>query len=345
MWPGPEHIANGGQTSYCTLPMFHPPLRSNSPAAGLGYVSDDGHLFSCKNPAVMQQAFHVWVLLSYQSWSISINYVLSSVSSSSTGQFVLIGAPSCYSFTLCFGRSGSMAADDRQPLANTLVTHRIVQNSNNRLGAVYSALHMFWSARQAAATVGLQAVHTRRDAYSVILFDHTVTTGVTNDFSSSPDQLLDTILPYCSGGGTDFTMALRSAQKVMEENFSMDRYDWTLGRYCYYCTYLMERTPVIIFLSDGECGVTDQTVQTLCRSALRLGSAILCVLWWLYWKTFAGNLFLSMLCRLVKTQSPLTCAEWCKLRLIYKTTHRTILSLWLRLLYYRLTRGLSIRWG
>ena len=44
----------------------------------------------------------------------------------------------------------------------------------------------------------------------------------------------------------------------------------------------MERTPVIIFLSDGECGVTDQTVQTLCRSALRLGSAILCVLWWLY---------------------------------------------------------------
>jgi hypothetical protein len=31
------------------------------------------------------------------------------------------------------------------------------------------------------------------------------------------------------------------------------------------------RTPVIVFLSDGECGVGDQTVRNLCRSAVALG--------------------------------------------------------------------------
>jgi hypothetical protein len=118
-----------------------------------------------------------------------------------------------------------MSATDRRPLPNTPATNRIILHSNNRLGAVYSALHSFWSARHAAVNVGAQATQTRRDAYSVILFDHAVSTGVTNDFTSSPDQLLDAVLPYDSGGGTNFTMALRSAQTVMEQNFSTERYD------------------------------------------------------------------------------------------------------------------------
>lgn len=153
-------------------------------------------------------------------------------------------------------RSGSMSSTDRHPLANTPATTKIVRHSNNRLGAVYSALYSFWSARQAAVAVGSQASQARRDAYSVILFDHGVTTGVTNDFASSPDQLLDAVLRYDSGGGTNFTMALRSAQRVMEQHFST------------------ERTPVVIFLSDGECDVSDQTVQDLCRSAVHLGKPL-----------------------------------------------------------------------
>ena len=35
--------------------------------------------------------------------------------------------------------------------------------------------------------------------------------------------------------------------------------------------YILYRSPVIIFLSDGECAVSDQTVQDLCRSAVHLG--------------------------------------------------------------------------
>jgi hypothetical protein len=117
-----------------------------------------------------------------------------------------------------------MSQSDRRPLVNTPATGRIIQQTDNRLGAVYSALHNFWSARHAAVTVGLQATHTRRDAYSVILFNQTVVNSVTHDFRSSPDELLNAVLPYRPAGGTDFTIALQSAQAVMEQNFSTERY-------------------------------------------------------------------------------------------------------------------------
>lgn len=61
-YPGPEHSATeagSGQPSYCTLPLFHPLKRIGEPINGLGYISNDGHLFGCRSPAVVQQAFHV----------------------------------------------------------------------------------------------------------------------------------------------------------------------------------------------------------------------------------------------------------------------------------------------
>jgi len=166
-----------------------------------------------------------------------------------------------------------MSYTDRQPLANAPATNRIVLCSNNRLGAVYSALHSFWSARHAAVSVGPQTTQTRRDAYSVIFFDNTISTIVTNDFTSSPDQLLDAALPYSAGGGTNFTMALQSAQTVMEQYFNPERYGWDTCTCS--ITHFMERTPVVIFLSDGECTIEDKTVQDLCRSAVHLGCVLL----------------------------------------------------------------------
>ncbi|KAF8840154.1 hypothetical protein BDN67DRAFT_684784 [Paxillus ammoniavirescens] len=62
MCSGPEHSAAAGnpaQPSYCTLPMFHAPRDPAEPAPPVGYVSQDGHIFSCRNPVVMQPAFHV----------------------------------------------------------------------------------------------------------------------------------------------------------------------------------------------------------------------------------------------------------------------------------------------
>ncbi|KAG1739641.1 hypothetical protein EDD22DRAFT_922084 [Suillus occidentalis] len=186
---GPEHTSAEGNA---VQPSFSSP----------GYVSNDGHHFSCKNPVVMQQAFHVIFVAD---------------------------------------RSKSMSSTDRQPLENTPASGRIIRTSNNRFGALHAV-----AGRQAA----------RRDAYSVILFDRNVVNAVVNDFSSSPDNLLDAVIRYQTSGGTNFTAAIQHAQSVMEQHWST------------------ERTPVIIFLSDGESPIEDQTVQNLCRAAVRRGKAL-----------------------------------------------------------------------
>ncbi|KAG1809706.1 uncharacterized protein BJ212DRAFT_1448752 [Suillus subaureus] len=208
---GPEHTAaagNAAQPSYCTLPLFHPPVDPNNTQIGLGYISEDGHLFSCRNPVIIQQAFHV---------------------------------------------SSSMSFRDRRPLPNTPASDRITRRSDNRFGAVLSSLYYFWSARAAAISAQQGA---RRDSYSVILFDMSTTNAIVNDFSSSPDQLLDAMLPHSAYGGTSFTVAIQQTRSVMEQHWST------------------ERSPVIIFLSDGECYIADQPVQDLCRSAVRLGKPL-----------------------------------------------------------------------
>ncbi|KIK48596.1 hypothetical protein CY34DRAFT_798112 [Suillus luteus UH-Slu-Lm8-n1] len=189
-------------------------MEPNNAPATLGYVSNDGHFFSCRNPVVMQQAFHVIFVAD---------------------------------------RSSSMSLTDRQPLRNTPASDRIIQRSNNRFGAVLSSLYGFWSAR-AAAVAGRQSA--RRDSYSIILFDRSVVDAVVNDFSSSPDQLLDVVLRHNTSVGTNFTAAIQRAQLVMEQHWST------------------ERTPVVIFLSDGECPIENQTVQDLCRAAVHLGKAL-----------------------------------------------------------------------
>ena len=117
-----------------------------------------------------------------------------------------------------------MSFRDRGPLAGTPMSNRIRRTANNRLGAVYSALHGFWSARRAAVTVGQQGgVGARRDAYSVILFNLTTTSILTNDFTSSPDQLLDAMLAHRADGGTNFSEALRAGGAVMEQYWSTER--------------------------------------------------------------------------------------------------------------------------
>ncbi|KAF5381827.1 hypothetical protein D9757_008331 [Collybiopsis confluens] len=217
MCSGPEHAAtaaNPAQSSYCILPMFHPPAAFNN--AGMGHISNDGHHFSCKNPTVLQQAFHVMFIID---------------------------------------RSGSMGSTDRLPLANTPTTALISRNCNNRLGAVYSALYGFWTSRNAALLAsGPQAA--RRDAYSVILFNDSVSTSLSSDFTSNPDQLLNTVLQVYAGGGTNYTSALNAARTVMTQHWST------------------ERNPVIIFLSDGECSVSDVSVDGLCREAVTRGKPL-----------------------------------------------------------------------
>ena len=61
---GTEHQATAdskAEPSYCVLPIFHPLASPNAAPPG-GYVSNDGHAFSCKNPTATQ-AFHVYAHL------------------------------------------------------------------------------------------------------------------------------------------------------------------------------------------------------------------------------------------------------------------------------------------
>ncbi|KAH8977527.1 hypothetical protein EDB86DRAFT_3067749 [Lactarius hatsudake] len=76
---------------------------------------------------------------------------------------------------------------------------------------------------------------------------------VVNDFTSSPDQLLDIVLNEQTEWGTDFAAALQAGQEVMADNWST------------------ERTPIMIFLSDGEGSLPETEIQDLCRSAIQHG--------------------------------------------------------------------------
>ena len=113
-----------------------------------------------------------------------------------------------------------MSYTDRRPLPNTPATAQISARSDNRYGAVLSSLHSFWTARAAAIANSHAA---RQDAYSVILFDNGVETPIVNDFASTPDQLLDTLLGFGSHGGTNFSLAIQQAQAIMERSWSTER--------------------------------------------------------------------------------------------------------------------------
>ena len=128
-------------------------------------------------------------------------------------------------------RSGSMSSTDLRPLQNTPSTARISQHNNNRLGSVYSSLHGFWVSRQAAVNAaGQNAAVARRDAYSMILFQSSATTCISNDFTSSPDDLLNGIVSHRAGGGTNYTGALTAAQSLMVQHWSNERYAVSVGR-------------------------------------------------------------------------------------------------------------------
>jgi hypothetical protein len=117
-----------------------------------------------------------------------------------------------------------MSETDRLPLDDAPATDRIRRIANNRLGAVYSALYSFWSARHAAVTTGQEATGARRDAYSVIMFNLTTENVVVDDFTSSPDELLGVVLNTQAKGGTSFATALQAGQTVMVDNWSTERF-------------------------------------------------------------------------------------------------------------------------
>ncbi|KAH9021917.1 hypothetical protein EDB84DRAFT_1274768 [Lactarius hengduanensis] len=187
-YEGPDHTTEVGgtkaQPSSCTLPILHAPLSTKESSPGPGYISKDGHHFTCKNPALLQPAFHVIFVID---------------------------------------KSRSMSWTDQKPLLNAPGSNLIGSRANNRLGAVFSSLYSFWIARQATFDrVGQSGGGFRKDAYSLILFDSAPTTCFENDFTSSPEDLLNEVVKYEAGGGTDFISALMRTQDIMTSHWSSD---------------------------------------------------------------------------------------------------------------------------
>ncbi|PVF98363.1 hypothetical protein CPB86DRAFT_733118 [Serendipita vermifera] len=152
-----------------------------------------------------------------------------------------------YHIFFALDRSSSMTLRDRRPLQDTPVSQRISRTADNRFGAVLSSIYGFWVARD-AATRNTMAVGVRRDTYTV---------ACDNDISSSPEELLDMVPSTANRyAGTNFTSALQLVQTQLENTWDTDR------------------SPVIIFLSDGECEIQDITIQQLCHSASSRGKPL-----------------------------------------------------------------------
>ncbi|KAF8289765.1 hypothetical protein DL93DRAFT_2069130 [Clavulina sp. PMI_390] len=217
--PDEEHSDRVGAPngpSYCVLPLFHERRTLNAPSPADGYISADGHRYHCKDPSTGHGAYHIIFALDY---------------------------------------SGSMNRRDRQPLQNTPATYNIAQVFPNRFGAVLSALYSFLMARNASLS---SAGGSRRDWYSVILFDNVSKVVLQQDDNMDPNEILETLLHAGrpGGGGTDFTQAIFTTRRVMNNSWSDDH------------------QPVIIFLSDGEAPLPQDEMQALCEDSADRGQLL-----------------------------------------------------------------------
>ncbi|CAE6353050.1 unnamed protein product [Rhizoctonia solani] len=209
---GPEHKATSSTSanpSYCTMPMFHKPV-PQAATQNKCYVSPDGHMFECKNPFQEHQSYHIVFVID---------------------------------------NSTSMKCADQGPLESTPITSKLKSSCNNRYGAVMSALYTFWKSRETpgSASASRNTRLQREDAYSIVTFSETATCNLSNDFSSTPEQLIRTLLPQKASYGTNFESAMEGASVIIEQNWDP------------------KRTPVVIFLSDGEGDISDTSISHLCQ--------------------------------------------------------------------------------
>lgn len=207
--PGNEH--KGADSSYCILPLFHPPVHEDAAHAGQ-YISTDKHVFQCDNPS----------------------------------------HPPCH-IIFAIDRSWSMSDDDRVPETQWPDIPPISNTHRNRYGAVLSALYGFLKAVQKSR---MARQGSRRDAYSCVLFDDSVTVPFIHNEVHSNEELLRILIEQPLGGGTDFNKALEKVKEVMETKWSL------------------QRLPVVIFLSDGEDSIEAGRMRKLCESAVEKGQPL-----------------------------------------------------------------------
>ncbi|RGB38353.1 hypothetical protein C1646_755773 [Rhizophagus diaphanus] len=121
---------------------------SSGPPNGIGYISLDGHHFTCENPSTRETAFHIILVLD---------------------------------------RSSSMTQSDHKSIKNMLIYNRLKEKHNNRLGAVYNAVHSFLHT-QLQSTSNLAAAQVQ-DTVSIILFNNEVIVPYENQSLEDADAI------------------------------------------------------------------------------------------------------------------------------------------------------------
>lgn len=91
--------------------------------------------------------------------------------------------------------------------------------------------------------------------------------------TSSIDQLMANVIHASPSRGSNFTNALSTAHRVMEQSWSVERSATQIMGYSSCADRDTCRAPVVIFLSDGEGRVDENVMRGLCNRAVALGYA------------------------------------------------------------------------
>ena len=172
--------------SYCTQEIFHTPVDPGTFSLGkTGYISTDGHHFTCENPTTNVGNFHIVFVVD---------------------------------------RSSSMSRDDCVPICLSTATSKLKITHDNRLGAVYDAAYTFIETRRSsrkATLSGQMAVD--RDTVSMVLFDGHAFPAFENESLSNPKRLLEKMMNHGPGHSTYFNRGIEEASEVINKYYDASK--------------------------------------------------------------------------------------------------------------------------
>ncbi|CAI2161944.1 15836_t:CDS:10 [Funneliformis geosporum] len=153
-------------------------------------------------------------------------------------------------------RSGSMNGKDKKPIPGFPIYNKLMKNHDNRIGAVYHAVYQFMDARIKSAPANQNQA--MRDKVIVPFENRDLT---------DPNELLNEMIKHQARGGTDFNLAIQKAGFLIATYFDATRAN------------------IIIFLSDGQCGIPTNQLKTICKQNETRGSPL-----YLYTVLFSSGL-------------------------------------------------------
>ncbi|CAG8584575.1 25121_t:CDS:10, partial [Gigaspora margarita] len=169
------------ERSYCTQKIFHPSLdhKSETIPDNTGYISVDGHHFSCESPTKIFGNFHIIFVVD---------------------------------------RSGSMSSEDCKPKCDNSKLIDLKDNHNNRFGAVIESVFTFIEARKnSRKSIRVGQMTTDRDTVSLVLFNNSATVIFENRSLSHSEVLLEEMMKHFAEGTTDFAEGIKCASDLIKK--------------------------------------------------------------------------------------------------------------------------------